>query len=213
MKVDPITGPLNTDDRATLVPILARCGRAAESALPVLQAVHAHFRYLPVPALEWIVSNSDMTLAQLTGLATFYPQFRLTPAGRHRIRLCNGTACHVKGAEVMGEVLKRHLRIPANGDTDPERLFTIEVVACLGCCTLAPALQIDHVTYGHLAADTVPGVLQYFLQRHARRGGGWEPGEPTLPGVDGEIRIGLGSCCQAKGSKDVAAAFEGAIRA
>jgi len=150
-------------DLSTVDTIVEEIGRGAESVIPILQAIQEHYRYLPEAALERVCEITDITPAQITGVATFYSQFRHRPMGRHLISLCDGTACHVKGSIPIYNAICKHLEIPDDDDTDPEGVFTIQKVACLGCCTLAPVLQIDGVTYGHLTNDIVPRVLSDFL--------------------------------------------------
>ena len=107
--------------------------------------------------------------ADLVGVATFYHQFRLQPVGRHTLRVCHGTACHVQGAENIHAAVNRALLIPAGHDTTPDNEFTVERVACLGCCTLAPVVAIEHTTYGHLTAGTVGAMLDDFrATRHEK---------------------------------------------
>ena len=178
-------------------------GRRAESVIPILQAIQQHYRYLPPEALERVCELTQITPASITGVSTFYTQFRHRPVGRHIINVCHGTACHVKGSELIQDALQRHLRIPDGGDTDPERLFTIEKIACLGCCTLAPVVQIDGVTYGHLTPPMVGEVLDDFLQRQASGRARLLPSPVVPTGELGEIRVGLGSCCVAGGSAEV----------
>lgn len=195
--------PQSSIDLQIVDEIVERCGRGPEAAIPILQAIQSHFRYLPQEALERVCELTQVRPAQLVGVATFYGQFRFRPVGQHIIRVCHGTACHVKGAPRIQESLERHLRIPQGEDTDPEGLFTIEKVACLGCCTLAPVIQIDQLTYGRLTPTRVPQVLADFL--HQQKEG--IPQDELLGKTDGttqgEIRIGLGSCCQAQGSRQV----------
>ena len=147
---------------------------------------------------------TEITPAAIAGVSTFYTQFRHQPVGEHMISVCHGTACHVKGAGLVQEALRRHLNIAAGDDTDADGLFTIEKVACLGCCTLAPVVQIDGVTYGHLTPGMVGDVLDDFLQP-AEGDGAPRHRQASKPpaGPVGEIRIGLGSCCVAKGSGKV----------
>ena len=153
-----------------------------------------------------------MSEAEITGVATFYGQFRLRPAGRHRILVCDGTACHVKRAPAIHEALLRHLQIEPPDDTDAKRLFTVETVACLGCCTLAPVVQIDDTTYGHLSPDHVGEMLDAFLAEAAQRHAAAAAVEPLAADGPREIRIGLGSCCVAKGSQALFAALRAAIQ-
>ena len=177
--------------------------------IELLQAIQNKFQYLPNEAMERISEKTKITPSQLTGVSTFYSQFRFKPVGKYRIRVCHGTACHVKGSMRIHESLYRHLQIPEDEDTDPEGLFTVEKVACLGCCTLAPVVQIGSSVYGYLTPEKIPDVIQDYLKR---------PESPVLqretlieeplPEGYGEIRIGLGSCCVAKGSDVLRHAIE-----
>ena len=131
---------------------VARLGGRRQNLLALLHALQEHYRCLPVEALDRLSQITECTPADVAGVASFYPQFRTQPLGKHLVRVCHGTACHVKGAPRVTEALLEHLGIDASAgrDTDADGLFTVEKVACLGCCTLAPAVQIDNVTYGHL---------------------------------------------------------------
>ena len=181
---------------------LVGTARGAEHALPLLQAIQRDHGYLPPDVLRAVAARAEIPLAQLVGVATFYPQFRHRPVGRHLIRVCDGTACHVKGSELVLDALRRHLKLEGGRDTDAEGCFTVETVACLGCCTLAPVIQVDDVTYGHLTPDQVPAMLEAFL---ALAPGRTRPAaEGRNPGTGrAEVRVGLGSCCMAKGSREV----------
>ena len=195
-------------DPGILDRIIARTGRDAGAVIPLLQAIQAEFRYLPRRALEYVVEKTEITASRIAGVSKFYDQFRHRPLGQHLIRVCAGTACHVKGASVVYDAVLRRLSIPAGEDTDAHGLFTVEKVACLGCCTLAPVVQIDHVTYGHLTVGTVPRMIQDFLdyERHHRAGKHLTP--PASEEGLAEIRIGLGSCCLSRGSGRVWEAME-----
>jgi NADH-quinone oxidoreductase subunit F len=186
--------------------IIARTGTGAEAVVPVLHAIQEKYHYLPVSALERICEITDITPAAISGVATFYTQFRHTPVGEHIIRVCCGTACHVKGADLVHDAFHRELHIPENGDTAPNGQFTLQRVACLGCCTLAPVVQIDSKTYGHVTPTGIPYILQDFLLSLQRKD---EKHITPVPSEQkGEIRIGLGSCCVASGSGDVRKALE-----
>ena len=178
-------------------------GRGRETVIPVLQAIQAHYRYLPQEALERVCELTEITPADVTGVSTFYTQFRHRPVGEHMISVCHGTACHVKGAGLIQDALERNLGLTNGEDTDGDGLFTVQKIACLGCCTLAPVIQIDEVTYGRLTPAQVPEVLADFLHK-AKDGPPKGPTRPP-PSTDemGEIRIGLGSCCVAQGSGQV----------
>jgi NADH-quinone oxidoreductase subunit F len=190
---------------------VGRAGTGAENVLEILQAIQGHYGYLPKEALQRVCDLTSITPAAITGVSTFYDQFRHEPAGKHIIHVCIGTACHVKGAEQVYDAFRQYLGIAQGSDTDSQRLFTVERIACLGCCTLAPAVQIDDITYGHLTRETVPKVLNDFLKtEQSRRGRPQSRRRKPKAGV-GEIRIGLGSCCVARGSGRLRAALEQAL--
>ena len=126
--------------------IVTDVGRGPDAVIPLLQAIQAHYRYLPREALHRICELTEITPAAITGVATVYTHFRLRPVGRHVIRLCQGTACHVKGATQVQDAVAHHLGLTTGADTDADGRFTVVEIACLGCCTLAPVLQIDGVT-------------------------------------------------------------------
>jgi NADH:ubiquinone oxidoreductase subunit E len=139
--------------------LIDRFGRDREAAIPILQAIQAHYRYLPDEALRHVCERTEITPAQIAGTSSFYAQFRRSPVGRHVVRVCHGTACHVAGAEQITEELRRHLEIPAGADTDSQRLFTLDKVACLGCCSLAPVMMIEEDTAGRLTPATARQAL------------------------------------------------------
>lgn len=188
---------------------IQRVGRSPDRVIPLLQELQDHFGYLPEPALRRIAATTAITPAAITGVGTFYDLFRHTPRGKSLVRVCHGTACHVSGAERVEDSLRRLLGIPAGQDTDPDLQFTIESVACLGCCTLAPVMQIDQVTHGHATVEKLPRLLTdhqrsahaspdpHRTERRSRRGK-----EGTI-----YIQVGLGSCCMAKGSDRLFAAL------
>jgi len=182
---------------------VAKLGRGPEQVIPILQAIQEHYRYLPEPALRRVCELTEITPAAITGVSSFYTQFRHRPVGRHLIHVCHGTACHVKGAELIQQALESHLGLNGGEDTDADGLFTVQKVACLGCCTLAPVVQIDQVTYGRLTPSRVPEMLDDFLrlQRDGQPRPAHRAARPQR--TTGEVRIGLGSCCVAQGSRRV----------
>ncbi len=146
-----------------------RIGRTPDAVIPILQALQDHYGYLPEEALQRVCSATQIKPAAISGVSTFYDMFRHTPSGKHIVHVCHGTACHVGGAERVEDALRRHLRIPEGTDTDAERRFTIERVACLGCCTLAPVVRIADETIGYAAAEKVPGAIRDFLASRQNR--------------------------------------------
>ncbi len=187
--------------------ILSGTGKNDNAVIPILQAIQSKYRYLPEDALRKVSDLSDITVGQLIGVASFYSQFRLEPVGEHMIKVCVGTACHVKGASLVYDSLRRELKLEEGNDTDESRKYTIEKVNCLGCCTLAPVVQIDNITYGHVASEKAGNILLDFdSQKDGKRKSRIRHSEGME--MDGEIRIGLGSCCVASGSDEIREAIE-----
>lgn len=129
------------------------------SLISVLQGIQEMYGYLPRPVLEYIAERLGMKKARIYGVATFYAQFRFTPVGKHLILLCQGTACHVNGADKIETALCDELRVEMGGTT-ADRLFTLTEAACLGCCSLAPVMMIDGQAYGPLTPDKARKVIR-----------------------------------------------------
>ncbi|NCD40760.1 MAG: 4Fe-4S dicluster domain-containing protein [Bacteroidia bacterium] len=188
-------------DKEHIKGLIAHCGTTRHAVIPILQGIQKSYHWLPQEALDYVCANTEITPAEIIGVATFYSQFRLEPAGEHILKVCMGTACHVKGAARVYDAFLRYLKISAGTNTDGDRKYTVEKVSCLGCCTLAPVVQIDQITYGHVGTEQVGEVLADFEnhkkknKQKARFSSGKE--------IEGEIRIGLGSCCQASGSSRI----------
>jgi NADH-quinone oxidoreductase subunit F len=201
-------------DLAAVERIVRGSGDGPGALIPILHGIQQHFHYLPEEALRHVCRITSLPAAEVVGVATFYAQFRHVPAGEHIVRVCHGTACHVKGAELVEDALRHRLGIEPGKDTDPLRKFTIERVGCLGCCTLAPVVQVGQTTYGRQLAETAGSAIDDFLAlrempaetvvAHRQAGNG----DPTT-----EIRIGTGSCCVAGGAAQVKRALERAIAA
>jgi NADH:ubiquinone oxidoreductase subunit E len=138
---------------------IRRLGRGREAAIPLLQAIQSHFRYLPDEALRHVCERTEITPAQIAGTSSFYAQFRRSPVGRHLVRVCHGTACHVAGADAITQELRRHLGIREGEDTDDARRFTVDQVACVGCCSLAPVMMVEEETAGRLTPASARRVL------------------------------------------------------
>ena len=191
--------------------ILKITGSGKEAVIQILQAIQDKYNYLPDECLKEVCRQTSITTAEIIGVASFYSQFRFKPAGVHRIKVCTGTACHVKGADQVFSAFKRNLNIGEDDDTDSDRKFTVEKVGCLGCCSLAPAVQIDNITYGHVNSAKTKSIIQDFINRSQG-----EKTSSTIKDVyenyQGEVRIGLGSCCIASGSGDIKLAVEESVR-
>jgi NADH:ubiquinone oxidoreductase subunit F (NADH-binding)/NADH:ubiquinone oxidoreductase subunit E/Pyruvate/2-oxoacid:ferredoxin oxidoreductase delta subunit len=183
--------------------LLSSVGTGQNKTLAILQAIQLRFGYLPTEALEAVCQKTSIAAADLWGVATFYDQFRLEPVGKHIIRVCVGTACHVKGSERVYDAFIRQLQIDPGKDTDEDFLYTVEKIACLGCCTLAPVVQVDNKVYGPVHPESVRDILDAAQQEHTEETVGGKRGIAAAGVPITELRIGVGSCCVAGGSMDV----------
>jgi NADH-quinone oxidoreductase subunit E len=129
--------------------------------IPILQMIQAKHGYLAPEAIKMVAGYLDMASCEAYGVATFYNQFRFHPPGRHQIKVCLGTACHVKGGDIILENFERKLGI-CEGQTTADREFSIDRVACVGCCALAPVASVDETIYGHVAPSKVEGLMLGF---------------------------------------------------
>ncbi len=184
--------------------IISRIGAEQNKMLAILQAIQSRFGYLPKDVLEAVCQKTSISPSDLWGVATFYDQFRLEPVGKHLIRVCIGTACHVKGSEQVYDAFLRQLKIEPGKDTDKDFLFTVEKIACLGCCTLAPVVQVDNKVYGPVHPEFVREILDAAQQEQSEQADGGKPKAGSITGVPiTELRVGVGSCCVAGGSMAV----------
>jgi len=136
-------------------------GRADE-LIPMLQSVQGRLGYLPQKALLQIANLTRLPSSKVFGVATFYAQFRLQPVGRHIIKVCRGTACHVRGSEQILNYIQSRFEV-APGGTTSDRLFTLETVACFGSCALAPVVVIDERVYGRMNSLKVQAILDEII--------------------------------------------------
>jgi NADH-quinone oxidoreductase subunit F len=181
--------------------VVNQTGREKDKIIPILQEIQKRLNYLPSEALKHICKITEITPGQISGVSTFYSQFRHIPAGKHTIKICQGTACHVKGANLVTDAFRRVLALGNETDTTADNLFSIEEVACLGCCTLAPVVQIDDKTYGHVKPTETETIIADFLHHASKKGKASEV--VNHDNAVYEIRIGLGSCCVAGGSREI----------
>jgi NADH-quinone oxidoreductase subunit E len=133
--------------------ILDRHGYRAAGLIPILQAIQREYQYLPEDVLTYVATSLDVPPARVFGVATFYAHFALAPRGKHVIRVCDGTACHVKQSLPVLHALREKLGTSEQSKTSADMLFTVETVACLGACGLAPALVIDEQVYGQMTPE------------------------------------------------------------
>jgi NADH-quinone oxidoreductase subunit E len=138
---------------------LWRYDGAPGELIPLLQSAQNHFGYVPRRAIRYISGVTDVPESEVYGVITFYNQFRLRPMGRHAIRVCCGTACHVAGSRMLLDSLQEELGVET-GETTEDGLFTLLTVACLGCCSLAPGMMVDDETQGRLTAASVRKIIR-----------------------------------------------------
>jgi NADH-quinone oxidoreductase subunit E len=134
------------------------------SVIPILQEIQLRTGYLSAESLRQAARYAHTPLSRIYGVATFYSQFRLNPPGEHVVRVCDGTACHVLGATEILQELQETLGV-GEGETTSDGLFTLEIVRCLGCCSLAPAMMVDDETYGRLTRKRLSEVLESFAPK------------------------------------------------
>jgi NADH-quinone oxidoreductase subunit E len=141
--------------------------RNQEGALiPLLQSAQDSYGYIPEKAIHYISEVVNIPAADIYGVITFYSQFRLKPLGKNVIRICEGTACHVNNAKTILKALQDELGIGV-GETTEDGLFTLQSVACLGCCSLAPVIMVNEDTHGNLSPDKTKKVIKKYRNREA----------------------------------------------
>ena len=149
--------------------ILNRFSRKRGNLIPVLQETQKKLGYLPKEAMLEIARFLGIPEIDVYSVATFYNQFRLNPPGKHSIRVCLGTACHMKGGYITLDAWKRRLEID-RGQTTPDREFDLDTVACVGCCVMAPVTVVDDKPEGKVEPTRVDGILLSFEQERKKRG-------------------------------------------
>jgi NADH-quinone oxidoreductase subunit E len=161
-----LTAAVNDADFVELEPVIEKYGNVRGSLISILQQAQDIYGYLSLPIINYISAKTGVAPAKIYGVATFYTQFRLEPIGEYLIMLCKGTACHVNGASLIEEAITDYLGI-SDGETTEDNKFTLNNVACLGCCSLAPVMMVKgpdgDETFGNLTKESVVkaiGVIQ-----------------------------------------------------
>ena len=145
--------------------LFKRIGNKRENLIPILQQIQAEFGFLPPDAMLEVARFLNIPEINVYSVATFYNQFRLTPPGKHSVRVCTGTACHVKGGHITLAAWQRRLKIES-GQTTPDREFDLDTVACVGCCAMAPVTVVDKKVEAKADPTRVDGILlQFQLQK------------------------------------------------
>lgn len=146
--------------------VLSRYPKDQRYALAAMQDMQRQFHYLPREGLSALSEHLSCPFSQLYAMATFYKAFSLSPKGKHVIKLCDGTACHIRGGSLLLEGVTRELGIKP-GETTADGLFTLELVNCLGSCAIAPVILIDDTFYGKMTLERLPGVLNEYREEAA----------------------------------------------
>ena len=184
-------------DLSLLDHILLQHEGDSTSLITILQEAQEIYGYLPEEVIYHVADRTGISPARVMGVATFYSYFRLKPVGKYLIMLCQGTACHVNGSDRVKTAIANELGI-GDGETTEDGLFTLNEVACLGCCSMAPVMMINGITYGHLTPEKAIGILRDLRQRES---GGMR------------IMIGQGSCGVAAGAARIAHILHGFMTA
>jgi NADH-quinone oxidoreductase subunit E len=148
--------------------IIDQNGRDSSRLIPILQAVQAEYRYLPEEILTFIATSVGISPARVYGVATFYSLFTLKPKGKYLIRVCNGTACHVKRSMDLYKIIYKKLNLSDGRDTTDDMLFTVETVNCLGACGLAPAMVVNDEVYGQLTPEKAANIIDEIISVEAQ---------------------------------------------
>ncbi len=136
--------------------------------IPILQQIQHQYGYLPQEVLAYVATSLDVPPARVYGVASFYGHFALEPKGKYIIRLCDGTACHVKGTEYLLEALRKRLNLAAGKTTTADMMFTVETVSCLGACGLAPVLTINDKVYGLQTPEKTVALVEEILAKEGK---------------------------------------------
>ena len=154
---------IESKDQFIIDTILEKYLNVPDPALMILQNIQEILGYVGKEYLEYVSENSEHSLTKLYGVVTFYPHFRLQPPGEHIIKVCQGTACHVRGGEKIVSNLEEQLGIKP-GETTEDGLFSLESVRCLGCCGLSPVIMIDDETYGRVKPARLGEILSKYQE-------------------------------------------------
>ena len=150
---------LSTVDLSLIDPLINKYKNKKGSLIPLLQGIQNIYGYVPRDAFHKVSEKTGIPASEMYGVATFYAQFRMHPVGKHIIKVCHGTACHVQGAGAITDALQEALNVK-DGETTPDGIFTLESVACLGCCSLAPVMMIGEDTFGNLTGKDAVKVIK-----------------------------------------------------
>ncbi len=144
--------------------ILEKYNFKKSNLIPVLQAVQEEYRYLPEEVLTYLATALNMPVAEIYGVATFYAHFALEPKGKYVVKVCDGTACHVKGSSNLIDAVNKKLSLKKGEHTTSDMMFTVEAVSCLGACGLAPVMVINEQVYGQVKQNRVAEIIDEIMK-------------------------------------------------
>ena len=159
----------NQDKFDKICQILDENGRDKSKLIPILQAIQELYHYLPEEVLYFVASSLGISSAEVYGVATFFAHFTLKAKGKHIIKVCDGTACHVKKATTIIETIRTKLNLTVTNNTTKDMLFTLETVSCLGACGLAPAMVIDNEVYGQVSPEKVTEIIDDMIKQEEKQ--------------------------------------------
>ena len=148
---------------------LSSHGHDRSALIPLLQDVQTELGYVPKEAINEISKELQVSTSEIFGVLTFYAQFRLKPVGKHMVKICSGTACHVRGAPLIIDAIEEELQLEPDEDTTPDNEFTVEKVACFGACSLAPVMIVDDETKGNLTPDQARKMVRKIIEANAKK--------------------------------------------
>jgi NADH-quinone oxidoreductase subunit E len=144
--------------------VIERHGKNQAALIPILQEVQDEYRYLPEEILTYVATALNLAPATVYGVATFYAQFSLEPKGKYVIKVCDGTACHVRGSNPVRDEIRKRVGLNGNKQTTNDLRFTVETVSCLGACGLAPVVMINDQIYGQMTPDAINIIIDKILE-------------------------------------------------
>ena len=151
---------LTSEIMETIDTIINEHDNNQSSIISILQGIQREYRYLPEEALNYVSDKMDISSSKIYGIATFYENFSLEPKGKHIIKICDGTACHIRKSQPILDALRKELSLPEDKITTDDLLITVEMVSCLGACSLAPVVNIDGVVYAKMTPSKTQALVR-----------------------------------------------------
>lgn len=150
--------------------VIGKHGKTQAALIPILQEVQDEYRYLPEEILTYVATALNLSPATVYGVATFYAQFSLEPKGKYVIKMCDGTACHVRGSNPVKEEIRKRVGLKGEKRTTSDLRFTVETVSCLGACGLAPVVMINDRIYGQMTPEAISAIIDQILAKEGESG-------------------------------------------